>query len=53
MTIYVFGLSEKGGCNDCKHGKHMETIKYEKNTVNLFSPRSSNDNCLIMAFAYA
>ena len=53
MTIYVFGLSEKGGCTDCKHGKHMETIKYEKNTVKLFSPRSSNDNCLIMAFAYA
>ena len=50
MSIYAFGLTKKGGCCDSKKGKLIETLKYKNSTIKLYSPRSSNDNCLIMCF---
>jgi len=49
-TYFVFPLSIKGGCSCDK--KLMETIKYKSRTIKLISPKSSNDNCLFMCFAY-
>ena len=50
MSIYAFGLTQKGGCCGTKRGKLIETLKYQNMTVKLYSPQSSNDNCLIMCF---
>ena len=32
--------------------KIMEKDKYKNRTIKLISPKSSNDNCLFMCFAY-
>lgn len=50
VRFLVTPLQKKGGCDP--RGKNYETIKYKNRTVTLFSPKSSNNNCLFMAFAY-
>ena len=50
VTYYVFSLSAKGGCASCV--KVIEKLKYKDRTIKLISPKSSNDNCLFMCFAY-
>jgi hypothetical protein len=50
VTYYAFGLNDKGKCSKCT--KTVEKFKYKNRTVKLISPKSSNDNCLIMCFAH-
>jgi hypothetical protein len=50
LTIFVFPLSDKGGCATCK--KNVGKFEYRDRTVKLISPKSSNDNCLFMCFAH-
>jgi ABC-type bacteriocin/lantibiotic exporter with double-glycine peptidase domain len=50
LSFFVFGLNSKGGCsNKCKN---HDKFHYKNRTVKLISPKSSNDNCLFMCFAY-
>jgi hypothetical protein len=48
VTFFVVGLEDKGGCASCK--KVEKKLKYKKRTIQLISPKSSNDNRLFMCF---
>ena len=50
LTIFVFPLSDKGGCASCK--KKLRKFEFRDRTVQLISPKSANNNCLFMCFAH-
>jgi uncharacterized protein YprB with RNaseH-like and TPR domain len=48
MEIFITKLKKKGGCSTCETSKGK--ISYCGSTIKLFSPKSTNDNCLFMCF---
>jgi hypothetical protein len=50
LTVFIFGLGAKGGCANEKHIE--QKIKCDNRTLKLISPKSKNNNCLFMCFAY-
>jgi hypothetical protein len=50
VSFYTFGLETKGGCSD-RH-KNCNKFHYKDRTIKLISPKSTNNNCLFMCFAY-